>query len=142
MIIGIDESGTFDLTTAGHSVIVGAHVFDEKDLKLLHGAFARWKDKYKSCKNAKGEIKSSSLNEEMFGSFVEDVLMVPGDFFFTTVATIGSGHKKVDIQLHRDYHVRCIDGGIAKCREVGNDRLAEQYVQLRNCTEGFRIRSC
>lgn len=48
------------------------------------------------------------------------------------MGTKGTLHKKRDIQFRRDHHVKGLDAGIFKCREIGNESLARQYEHLRN----------
>lgn len=132
MIIGIDESGTFNLGSKGASFWVGVHILDFKDQKKLAINLEKWKNQYSHFKSGQGEIKGSDVTESVAEEFVKTVIEPIGYFFITINGTIPSDHTKKDIQFHRDHHVKCLDEGIWKCKEIGNTKLAKEYIELRN----------
>lgn len=73
MIIGIDETGTFDLANDSMSFFVGVHVLDKNQEAKLASGLEVWKNKYRSLKK-NNEIKSSALTPEIAFDFIEMVL--------------------------------------------------------------------
>ena len=132
MIIGIDETGTFDLNSTGMSLFVGSHFLDLPDLHEMTKNLSYWKQKYKHLKNPKGEIKSSKIDETIADDFIENVIIPQKNFHFNVCAVVPSEHRKKDIQFHRDHHIQCLNDGIRECDNVGNHKLARQYTELRN----------
>ncbi len=132
MIIGIDETGTFALESPGISFFVGVHILTNQHKEDLKRSLEDWKNSNRRLKNSKGEIKGSSLNEEQLCDFISQVLDKNPTLRITVLGTTPAEHKKKTIQFHRDHHLKSYDLGIAKCLEVGNERLANQYQQLRN----------
>lgn len=132
MVIGIDDSGTFDITSDKMALFAGVHFPTAADVEVAAARLAAWKARYKHLKNHQGEIKGSLLDDAAAEDFVDSVVVPIPIFGVTICATIPSEHKKRDIQFHRDHLVKSVDKGIAKCRAVGNTALAAQYVELRN----------
>ena len=137
MIISIDETGTFDISSNKLSLFVGIHLLEKKDATLLTEKLNNWKNKNRSIKNYKGEIKGSGISEELANEFVDEVLKDQRSLFITIVGTIPSSHSKKDIQFHRDHHLKTLRKGIEKCEEIGNHRLARQYNELANWYKGL-----
>jgi len=132
MIIGIDESGNFNLNNKNPNWFIGAHVLDIAHQEKLNNDLVIWKNKYKSLKNNKGEIKGSIINELMADDFIESVIEPQGNFFITLCGTIPSEHTKEIIEFHKNHHLKCLRDGIENCKKINNYKLASQYEQLAN----------
>ncbi len=130
MLIGIDESGSFSLEDVQTCGFVGVHILDQSAHDRLADLLQRWKDRNRSLKSGRGEIKGADLTEEAADAFVEDVIK-PMEWLYITVYRFSPGeHKKIHIQTRRDLHIQDLEGIIQKCRLIGNYSLADQYVQL------------
>src|ERR1700680_2646760 len=76
MILAIDESGSFDLGSTKLSFFVTVHIRQRQTLhKSKQVAFEKWERALPpSLKNAKGEIKSSSLSGQHLETFAAEVI--------------------------------------------------------------------
>ena len=65
-IIAIDESGSFGMGSTDRSFFIAVHIRQRKTFyKLKYCQFTEWECSLpKSLKNARGEIKSSSLSDD------------------------------------------------------------------------------
>lgn len=142
MIIGIDESGTFDLKNDKENLFVGVHLLNIKAYKKLDKRLNKWKNKNKYLKNSNGEIKGSNIKEEkIFIDFILGVVKPIKYFYITFVETIPSIHKKRDIQFHRDHHLKGLREGIWKCKKVNNDKLARELEEESNWYQKLNYQS-
>jgi len=132
MIIGIDETGVFNLTTDKVCLFTAIHLLDDSQKLQLHNDLESWKSKFKSFKNHYREIKGSSLDEVMALDFINNVIEKQKSFYITTVGTVPSDHKKIDIQHRRDSNIKDLESGVRECISIGNDSLAKQYRSLIN----------
>lgn len=132
MIIGIDESGTFNLKDKNMNFFIGIHLSNFIEQRKLKSNLRSWKDKYPKLKNNKGEIKGNRITENIADEFIKKVIIPQETFYITVCGTTPALHKKRDIQFNRDHHVKCLEEGIWECKKIGNIKLADAYKELKN----------
>src|SRR5688572_21301840 len=103
MIIAIDESGSFEPASTKLNFFVAAHIRQRKTLyKTKRDLFASWVASLpRSLKNAKGEIKSSSLSDQQLEDFVAKIMITRPYIGITPVAIRPSDNPPAIVEKHR-----------------------------------------
>jgi hypothetical protein len=129
MILAVDESGSFELGSPKLSFLVTVHIRQRKTLlKSKQAAFEKWERALPpSLKNAKGEIKSSSLSGKHLEAFAAEVIRSHYRVGITPLAIRPSENPLSVVEKYRSTQVMQIRDGCRMYAEQGKHGLAKTY---------------
>lgn len=134
MIIAIDESGSFDPTSTKLNFFAAVHLRQRKTLyKSKKEHFEKWeKNLPRSLKNAKGEIKSSSLSEQQLEDFAANVVRAHYYVGITPLCIRPSDNPPSVINNIRSAQMIGIRDGSREYAELGRPGPAKTYEDMGN----------
>jgi len=134
MIVALDESGDFSPESNKIHFFVAVHLPQLNDvLEKRSGQFADWEKSIPSTfKNNKGEIKGSSLTEDLLQTFMEQVLFLEPFPLFTGIGVIPSENSSEVVKKHKAINLAGINDGILNYKKLGRDRPANLYRDFAN----------
>jgi len=134
MIIAIDESGAFGTGSTDRSFFTAVHIRQRKTLyRLKQRQFSGWEHSLsKALKNAKGEIKSSSLSDEQLTDFASQVVCAHYFIGITPFAICPSDNPESVVDKHRTVNLVGIREGTKEYAALGRSSMAKFYDEFGN----------
>jgi len=134
MIIAIDESGDFRPDSNNINFFVAIHIQQLKGaLETRKELFNKWeKSVPNKFKNSKGEIKGSSLTEELLRTFMEQVLFAEPYPLFTGIGLVPTENSLETVSKHKTINLVGINDGILNYKKLGHDKPANFYRDFAN----------
>jgi hypothetical protein len=134
MIIAIDESGSFAPDAKERHFFSAIHLRQRRTFyKLKERQFTDWEMSLpRTLKNAKGEIKSSSLSDDQLSEFARVVLCGQHYVGVTPFAINPTDNPKSVVEKHRAVALVGIQEGVKGYTAQGKKKLAAVYQDFGN----------
>jgi len=133
MIIAIDDSGAFALDSKNYCFFIAAHIRQRKTLySIKKRQFETWEQILpKTLKNAKGEIKSSELEDKDLLRFVREVIISSPYVGITPTGIRPIDNPATVVEKHRTVQLYGIEEGISWYSKDGNKPLKNIYTDFK-----------
>jgi hypothetical protein len=134
MTLAIDDSGSFAAGSDSYNFFVGVHIRQRRTLfKAKQAQFTTWEDALpRSLKNAKGEIKSSSLTDRQLEDFALAVIRSHPRIGITAVSMRPCANPPTVVEKHRSAQTAGIIEGVRGYAGQGKMGLAKTYEDFGN----------
>lgn len=134
MIIAIDETGSFSADSNKLQFFVAIHLRQRKTLyKIKQSQFAEWESSLLgSLKNAKGEIKGSSLSDEQLFSFAKKIICTHPIVRISPLAINPTDNPVNILDKYRAVALIGINEGAKEYNSLGRNTDAKFYQEFGN----------
>jgi hypothetical protein len=137
MIIGIDETGSFDEDGQRRSFFIAAQLRQRKTLfKQKQDQFLRWEASVpRQLRNSKGELKSSALSDSQLLDFARQVIVTHYRVKVTPIAIRPADNPPDIVAKHHQIMLKGIRAGSKWYRENDREKLSALYNEFGNWFE-------